>query len=445
MKPIAEYRQKLVTAEKAVRTVRSGDWVEYSHFVMAPQALDEALAKRITELSDLRIRGCTNAVPVKAVVADPLQEHVIYDNWHFSGADRKLHDQGLCHHVPFLYHEAPQLYRRYLSPDVAFVAVAPVDGHGFFNFSTSCSFTKAVIDAAKIVIVEVNDQAPVCLGGNSEAVHISAVDFIVEASNPMIELPVLPVTDNDQKIAQLVLTEIEDRACLQLGIGGMPNAVGKLIAESDLKDLGVHTEILVDAFVDIQEAGRISGNYKSLDPGKITYTFAMGTKKLYDFLHYNPRCCTYDVEYTNSPLNIAANDNVVSINNAIEIDLFGQVCSESSGTRQISGTGGQFDFMFGAFRSQGGKGLICMNSTYTNRKGELFSNIRSMLTPGATVTVHRAVTDYVITEYGKANLKSKSTWERAEALINIAHPQFREELITAAEHIGIWSRTNRLG
>lgn len=439
-----EYRRKLATAEEAVKTVKSGDWVEYSHFMMAPRTLDGALADRIGELSDLKIRGCTNAIPVKTALADPAREHVIYNNWHFSGADRKLHDRGLCNHVPFLYHEAPQLYRRYLEPDVAFIMVTPMDKHGFFNFGTSCSFTRAVTDAAKTVIVEVNDKVPVCLGGRNESIHVSEVDLIVEASNPMIELPGLPVTENDKKIAQLVLEEIENRACLQLGIGGMPNVVGKLIAESDLKDLGVHTEILVDAFVDIQEAGRISGKYKTLDPNKITYTFAMGTRKLYDFLHNNPRCCACDVEYTNSPTNIAANDNVVSINNAIEIDLFGQVCSESSGTRQISGTGGQFDFMFGAFRSRGGKGLICMNSTYTNSQGELVSNIRSVLTPGATVTVHRAVTDYVITEYGKAVLKAKSTWERAEALINIAHPRFRDELIAEAEQIGIWVRSNKI-
>lgn len=439
-----EYRSKLVTAEEAVKTVKSGDWVEYSHFMMAPRALDEALAKRVGQLSNLKIRGCTNAVPVKAVLADPNREHVVYNNWHFSGADRKLHDRGLCNHIPFLYHEAPQLYYRYLNPDVAFIMVSPMDKHGFFNFGTSCSFTKAVADTAKKVIVEVNDQVPVCLGGRNESIHISEVDLIVEASNPMLELPGLPVTDNDKKIAQLVLEEIEDGACLQLGIGGMPNVVGKLIAESDLKDLGVHTEILVDAFVDMYEAGRISGRYKTLDRYKITYTFAMGTRKLYDFLDHNPVCCTYDVEYTNSPVNIAANDKVVSINNAIEIDLFGQVCSESSGTRQISGTGGQFDFMFGAFRSRGGKGLICMNSTYTNSQGELVSNIKPILTPGATVTVHRAITEYVITEYGKAVLKAKSTWERAEALINIAHPRFRDELVREAEKMGIWVRSNRI-
>ncbi|MGE5421756.1 MAG: acetyl-CoA hydrolase/transferase family protein, partial [Ignavibacteriales bacterium] len=233
-------------------------------------------------------------------------------------------------------------------------------------------------------------------------------------------------------------------ACLQLGIGAMPNAVGAMIAQSDLKDLGVHTEMLADSYLAMYEAGRITGKNKTIDRGKMVYTFAMGSKELYEFLDKNPACSSYDVAYTNDPNIIAKNDKVVGINNAVEVDLYGQVCSESSGTRHISGTGGQFDFIFGAYRSRGGKGLICLSSTFTDKNGNLQSRIKPTLTPGAIVTVPRTVTEYIITEYGKAILKGKSTWERAEALIEVAHPQVRDELIHEAEMAGIWVKTNRL-
>ncbi len=216
-----------------------------------------------------------------------------------------------------------------------------------------------------------------------------------------------------------------------------------MIAQSDLKDLGVHTEMLVDSYVDMYEAGRVTGRYKSIDRYKMAYTFAMGSKKLYEFVHCNPACASHDVLYTNDPANIARNDKVVAINNAIEIDLYGQVCSETAGFRQISGTGGQFDFIFGAFRSQGGKGLICLSSVFTDKQGNLVSRIRPSLSEGAVVTVPRTVTEYVITEYGRAILKGKSTWERAEALINIAHPQVQDDLVREADRLGLWVRHSK--
>jgi len=441
-----EYQSKLTTADEAVKIVKSGDWVEYSHFVMAPRVLDEALAKRVDELTDVKIRCTTTPFPSKAALADPERKHFIYSSWHFSGAERKLHDKGLCNYIPLLYHEAPGYYYREEAerPDVCFLTAAPMDEHGFFNFSTSNSFEKAQADMAKAVVLEVNDQAPVCLGGGNESIHISQVTKLVEVSWPVPQIPDPVVSATDEKIARLVMNEIEDGSCLQLGIGAMPNAVGKFIAQSDLKDLGVHTEMLVDSYVDMYEAGRVTGRLKQVDPGKMVYTFAMGSKRLYDFLHNNPVCASYDVGYTNNPDIIRRNDKVVGINNCVEVDLFGQVASEASGTRQISGTGGQFDFIFGAYRSRGGKGLICLSSTYNDKDGSLKSRIRPILTPGNTVTVPRTVVQYVITEYGKAELKGKSTWERAEELISIAHPDLRDELVIEADKMGLWTASSKL-
>lgn len=444
---IAEYKRKLVPVDKAVKVVKSGDLVHYGEFMMNSSYLDDALAKRVDELENVNIRTTTCPFPPSTILADPERKHFIYNDNHMSAASRKLHDQNMCNYIPLTYHEGPSFYERgYVEADVAMVKVAPMDKHGFFNFGTSLSLTPNNCDTAKTVIVEVNTSVPVCLGGCRESIHISDVDYIVEGDNkPMIELPELPISDIDKTIASIVLGEIEDGACLQLGIGAMPNAVGAMIAQSDLKDLGVHTEMLCDSYVDMYEAGRITGRRKKLDKCKMVYTFAMGTNKLYEFLDNNPVCAIYPVDYSNDPFIIGQNDKVVAINNAIEVDLYGQVASESSGIRHISGTGGQLDFIFGSYCSNGGKGLICMSSTFKDKEGNLRSRIMPTLTPGATVTVPRSINYYVVTEYGIAMLKGKSTWQRAEALINIAHPKFRDDLIKEADKMRIWVRSNKVG
>jgi acyl-CoA hydrolase len=213
-----------------------------------------------------------------------------------------------------------------------------------------------------------------------------------------------------------------------------------MIADSDLKDLGVHTEMLVDAYVDMYRAGKITNRNKKDNPGKLVYTFALGSHKLYDFIHKNPACACFPVGYVNNLERIAGNDKAVSINNAVEVDLYGQVCSESSGFRQISGTGGQFDYVYGSYHSKGGKSFICLPSTKKDKKGNITSRIRPFTDHGTIVTVPRTAVHYIVTEYGKASLKGKTTWERAEALVNIAHPDFREELIREAEKMGIWKK-----
>ncbi len=441
-----DYESKFVTADEAVKVVKSGDLVHYGEFMMNSHVLDAALAKRKDELERVIIRTVTCPFPPQTVVNDPERQHFIYNDWHFSGASRKLHDKNLCNYISLTYHEGPSFYDRGWVPvDVALIKVTPPDQHGFVNLGTSNSITHAFCDQAKIVIAEVNESVPRCLGGSRETLHVSEIDYFVQGDNrPLIQLPETPVTDVDRKIAAIVLEQIEDGACLQLGIGAMPNVVGAMIAQSDLKDLGVHTEMLVDSFVDMYEAGRITGLRKQLDKGKMVYTFAMGTKKLYDFMDNNPICASYPVDYTNDPDIICQNDNVFGINNAIEVDLYGQVASESNGIRQISGTGGQLDFIYGSYKSKGGKGLICLTSTFLDKNGQIQSRIKPILTPGAIVTVPRSINYYVVTEYGICNLKSKSSWERAEALVNIAHPDLRDELIKEAEANNIWVRTNKI-
>jgi len=435
----AKYLEKLRTAEEVARMIKSGDEIFFSEFVLRPEAFDEALADRAEELINVKIEGvCLTKIP-RFIEADPKRQHFIYNDWHFSGVSRKLYQQGLCSYVPFTYHQGPRVIRKYKNYDYVVVSARPMDGQGYFNYGMSNSLTSAAITKAKTVIVEINENMPHCLGGNQESVHVSRVDYIIEGHNqPIMELPPSQPSETDAKIAQNIMKEIEDGACLQLGIGGLPNVIGTMIADSDLQDLGIHTEMLVDSMVDLYDVGKITGNQKTTDRFKMVYTFAMGTRKLYDFLHNNPACASYPVNYTNNPRVIAANDKVVAINNAIEVDLFSQVCSESVGITQISGTGGQFDFIFGAFNSRGGKGIIGLSSTYKDKDGVVHSRIVPTLQPGSIVTVPRSCVQYIATEFGIVQLKGKSTWERAEALIGIAHPMFRDELTKQARDMKIW-------
>lgn len=439
------YRQKLGSADQAARLVNSGDTVFLGEFVQNVEAVEAALALRKSELREVILITTTRVKPLKCVEADPTRESFIWNDWHFSGLGRKFGEQGLASYIPLCYHQAPQNIALYEEPDVVVVQVAPMDDHGFFNFSTSCSMTPSYCRKAKKVVVEVNRSVPRCLGGLDESIHISQVTMVVEGPNtPLVQLPELKASDADRLIAKHVMALIEDGSTIQLGIGALPNIVGAMIAQSDLKDIGVHTEMLADSYVDMYEAGRITGARKAIDRGKMVYTFAMGSRKLYDFLDNNPAAAIYPVSYTNDPAVIGSNPKVVAINNAIEVDLFSQVASEASGPRQISGTGGQLDFILGAYRSEGGKGLICINSTFKRKDGSIGSRIVPTLSPGTIVTCPRSVVHYVVTEFGSAQLKAKSTWQRSEALINIAHPDFREQLIKDAEALGIWRRSNKL-
>ncbi|MCH5268744.1 MAG: butyryl-CoA:acetate CoA-transferase [Lachnospiraceae bacterium] len=440
------YKEKLTTAEEAVKVVQSGDWVDYGWCSAVPVALDHAMAARLPELTDVNFRSGILMWQPEIFTIDNPAEHMTWNSWHMSGIERKAIAQGFAFYNPIRYSELPRYYRDSATPPrVAMFQVAPMDKHGYFNFGPNASHMAAVCERAEVIIVEVNKNMPRCLGGFEEAVHISQVSKIVEGDNPaMAEMGGGgAATAVDEAVAKYIVDEIPDGACLQLGIGGMPNAVGSLIAQSDLKDLGVHTEMYVDAFVDISNAGKITGMRKSIDKGRQVYAFGAGTKKLYDFLDENPECMSAPVNYTNDIRQIAAIDNFMSINNAVDIDLFGQVNAESAGTKHISGAGGQLDFVLGAYLSNGGKSFICMSSTFTSKDGTVNSRIRPTLANGSIVTDTRANVHYFVTEHGIVNLKGLSSWQKAEAIISVAHPDFRDELIAEAEKMKIWKPSNK--
>ena len=439
------YQQKLTTAEEAVKVVKSGDWVDYTWCTNHPVALDKALAARAEELEDVKVRGGVTMWMPEIAKADDAPDHFAWHSWHCSGIDRKIIKKGMGYFMPMRYSELPRFYRENLDPvDVVMMQCPPMDRHGNFNFSVAPSHLADICSRAKHIIVEVNEKMPVVFGLTGTEINIKDVDAVVEGDNPdMPQMGSIPATDVDRAVAELIVPEIPDGACLQLGIGGMPNTVGALIADSDLKDLGVHTEMYVDAFVDIAKAGKINGKNKSLDKGRQVFAFAAGTDKLYDYVRENPDVMGAPVDYTNDVHVISQLDKFISINNAVDMDLFGQVNAESAGTKHISGTGGQLDFVMGAYLSNGGKSFICMSSSFTDKEGNLKSRIVPTLTNGSICTDPRSTVQYIVTEYGMVNLKGLSTWERAEALIGIAHPQFHDELVEAAEKMGIWRRSNK--
>lgn len=450
---VEEYKNKLISADKAAQLVRSNAIIDYGMFATKPVDFDVALAKRAGDgLENVAIRGTGSVLPVPDVIfKDREQKTFQYFSWYFTALDRKAGDFGLAAHNPFNYHEATLLAYNvedfaHLIPQVWCAQVAPMDKQGCFNFGLGNSHNRGLALHGEIAIVEVNENMPRCLGGNDEYVHISEVDYIIEGSNtPIFALPPMPEpTPEERRIAEYIVEDIVDGACIQLGIGAMPNLIGNMIADSDLKDLGIQSEMFCDAFVRMYEAGKVTNAKKAYDINKSAYSFCLGTQETYDFLHDNPRCASTNVLHTNDPSRIAMHNNVIAINNILEVDLLSQVCSESFGLRQISGTGGQLDFVIGAFHSRGGKGFLAFSSTYKDKEGNVISRIKPFLTKGAAVTVPRTQVHYLVTEYGKVNLKALSTWGRAEALISIAHPDFRDDLLKSAKEMKIWSRTNRI-
>lgn len=423
-----ELKQKTITTEQAASLVKSGDTVDYGFGLTQPNAFDEALAAQKERLQDVTVRATLCVKPRQVIEQDLEQQHFQFQNWHFSGYDRKKSEQGLMSYIPFNFGEGPEIYRNNLKSDVLVLRATPMDEQGYFNFGVSNTFAQANCEIAKKIIIETAEQMPVCYGSDN-AIHISEVDAVIQGdSEPMFELPSAPITELDKQVAAHIVPLVGDKSCIQIGIGGMPNAVCSALVDSDIKDLGVHTEMFVDGMVDLYNAGKITGKYKQTYHGKIVFTFAIGTQKMYDFLHKNDLCVSIPVDETNLPEKIAENDRVVSINNCLQIDLSGQVASESSGYRQISGTGGQLQFVRGAVASKGGKSFMCLSSRFTDKEGNPASRIVPGLSQGTVVTTPRTDVMYVVTEYGIVNLKGKSVSERALALISIAHPDDRDTL-----------------
>jgi len=441
----AEYSNKLIDGETAARLIKNGDWVEYGWCTNTVNTIDRAIAKRVPELNDVKFRGGVLLKEPEIFKVPNAADHFTWNSWHMSGVERKAIEKGFAYYSPMRYSELPGFYRAGIAKvDVALFQTTPMDEHGYFNFGPNASHLMAICENAKLIIVEINENMPRCLGGKESEIHISQINYIVEGENePISELGSGGApTDVDKAVAKLIVEEIPNGACLQLGIGGMPNAVGNMIAQSDLKDLGVHTEMYVDAFVEISNAGKISGSKKSLDRYRQAYAFGAGTKKLYDYLDNNPQCMSVPVDYTNDTRVIAQIDNFISVNNAIEIDLFGQVNSESVGVNQISGAGGQLDFVLGAYLSNGGKSFVCCSSTF-GKADSTKSRIVSTMNPGSIITDTRANIHYFVTEYGKVCLKGISTWEKSEKIISVAHPDFRDSLIKDAEKMKIWRKSNK--
>ena len=436
----AEYRSKLRTPEEAVKVIKSGDWVDYNTATSKPTLLDEALAKRKDELFDVKVRGNMLDGPLHIVEEDPQQEHFTYHTWHCSSYERKLCDKGQCFFTPMVFHNLTAYYHFFIDVDVAMISLPPMDRHGFFNFSINTGTAAEILRQAKTVIVEVNENLPYVRGGYDDCIHISDVDYVVEGYHaPFAERKPHPITPQEQKIAEHLLPYIVNGSTLQIGVGGMATAIGKLLADTDLKDLGMHTELCTDAYLTLHEAGKLTNRYKTLNPGKSVMGFAIGSPALYDWIDNNPSIKGYPLEYVNKPQVIGQIDNMVSINSCISVDLYGQVSAESVGTRQISGTGGQLDFLEGASISRGGKSFICLNSTYRDKDGCLHSCIVPHFN-GEIITSPRSQVYFIATEYGVVNLEGAASWERAQRLISIAHPSFRGWLEEEAAKLRIWRK-----
>ena len=432
-----EYQQKLCTPEQAVKAVKSGDWVDYTTNLGFPPLLDAALAARKEELTDVKIRGNLIFGPIRTVECDPERTHFIYNSWHCSAYERALADKGLCSYIPMLFRANSWYYQNFLTVNVAMMSVAPMDQHGFFNLSCATGVARAILKKADIVILEVNEHLPRILGGFDETIHISEVDYVVEGEHdPLPQFPVAPAGPEDKAIAEHLIPHIQSGSVLQLGIGAMPNVVGAMLAQSDIRDLSMHTELCGDAYLRLYEAGKLTNRHGRL-PGRGLTGIVFGSQALYDWVDDNPCVAIAPLSYVNDVRTIAQNENMISVNNCIAVDLYGQISSESAGLRQISGTGGQLDYVTGAPMAPGGKAFICMTSSYVDKKGVRHSRILPYF-GGDIITTPRTQAFWIVTEFGAVSLAGASAWERAEKLISVAHPDFKQELEEAAKKQKIW-------
>lgn len=440
----SEYARKAMPASEVVKVVKKGHRIHIGCDASVCKDFEAALAGRASELEDVTIISTNTFLPdsYQTVKADPSGKAFRIHSTHMSKKDRVANKAGHAWFIPNLFHQGPRNFAEFGRLNIAVVMTGPMDKFGNFNFGVTPTENVGIIENADIIIVEANKQMPNCFGIENY-INLADVDFIIESDYPLPELPDVKPKDSDIKIAEHIMPLIEDGSCLQLGIGGTPNYLGEMIAKSDLGNFSVHTEMMCDSFVDLYEAGKITGR-KNTNPGKMVYTLALGTKKLYDFIDDNPVCLSAPVSYVNNMSVVGANDKMVSINSCLQVDIYGQVNSESAGHLHISGTGGQLDYVEGAYLSKGGKSFLCTASTKTFKDGTVESLILPALPPGSIVTCPRAAVDYIVTEYGAVQLKGKSTWERAEALVSIAHPDFRDELIKAAERQGVWKNSSKL-
>ena len=426
------YTSKLTTPEKLAERLESGWSLGMDSGPSQTPAIMAAFARRAKEagLRDIKVQTLLDVYPFEFYADESLAGIMTGYSWFSSAGARKAVNGGWADFIPAYYRDIPGHIRREYEYDAFCVAVSPMDRHGYFSLGNNASYAQAMIDKSKRIFLEVNDRQPRALCGTQ--IHISQVDAIVENSFP---LPVLPAAKLDEvsiTIGNLIAEQIPDGACIQLGIGAIPDATG--LALKSKRDLGIHTEMFTDSMVELIECGAVNNSKKQIHRGKSITTFAFGSQRIYDYIDDNPAIELLPVDYVNDPNVICKNDNVVSINAALEVDFWGQVCAESVGTKHMSGSGGQIDFVRGACQSRGGMSFIAFPST---AKGGTISKIKSSLSPGAVCTTSKNDVDCIVTEYGIARLRGKSLGERTRQLIAIAHPDFRDELRFEAKKRGI--------
>ena len=427
------YEERITTAQDVVRTVKSGNRIFLSGNASVPQKVLDALVAYAPNLNNVEIVQVLT-VGTSDYVKPEMQGHLRVNSMFISADIRKAVQDGRADFTPVLLSEFPLLFKEgHLPLDVALIQVSPPDEHGFCSLGVEVGPTKTPAETAKVLIAEVNEQMPRTLGDSF--IHIGRIHHVVPVNYPIRELPqaVEGESETVEKIAGHIAELIPDGATIQLGIGGIPDAVLKYLYNK--KDLGIHTELFSDGVIDLVNAGVLTNARKTLHPGKIVAGFMLGTRHLYDWADDNPMIEMHRTEYVNDPFVIAQNENMVAINSAIEVDLTGQVCADSIGPKLYSGVGGQMDFMYGASRSKGGVPIIALPSTVTLKDGRVLSKIVHMLKQGAGVVTSRNHVHYIVTEYGVAALYGRTIRERAKALIGISHPQFREELTRQAKEL----------
>lgn len=416
------YKSKLVTPEEAVNKIKSGDKVVIGHAVAEPSMLVEAMIKNRKQYRGVEI---VHMLPMgKSEYVKTEMTPYFHHNALFVGTTtREAVADGRADYTPCFFHEIPKLFEEgYIPLDVALISVSRPDEHGFCSFGVSNDYTKPVSKCAKLVIAEINDQMPRTLGDSF--IHISDIDYIIETSRPLLEIKPPAIGEVEKAIGKYCALLVEDGSTIQLGIGVIPDAVWSFL--KDKKDLGIHSEMISDGVIDLVESGVVTNKMKTINQDKIIATLVIGTKRLYDFIDNNPMVEMYPVSYVNNPAVIMQNYKMVCINSCIQVDLMGQVVADTMGFKQYSGVGGQVDFVRGTNMSKNGKSIMAMPSTAA--KGKI-SRIVSIVDEGAAITTSRNDVQYIVTEYGIAQLKGKTLKDRGRALIGIAHPKFRPQLI----------------
>ena len=430
-----EYHSKLISIENALEMVESDTDICVSLAAAEPMDFMNRLHEVSGRVQNVNVLTCLNMGDYKFMSDPAMKGHFTNAAWFYTPVLRKNHPFGTVSYIPNHTHRAAADRLKCRKPHIFVGSSAPIDKHGYLNISLSATYEKEFIENADIVILEVNENYPRTNGDTF--IHISDVDFVYESNRPVPIFPYAPISDKDKIIGQYIADMVEDGSTIQLGIGGIPNAVG--IALKDKKELGVHTELLTEAMIDLYEAGVITNSRKSINKGKFVTTMALGTERLYKFIDQNPGVEVRRGSYINDPKIIAQNYKMTSINTTLEIDLTGQCASESLGHTQFSGTGGQSDTARGAQESEGGKSIIALYSTYFNKKtNQTESKIVPFLAPGAGVSLQRNDVDNVVTEYGVAELRGRTLKERVNNLISVAHPDFRESLRKEADKYMLW-------